>query len=269
MGESVRAWHPSVPQVREVLHATFEHHAYPVHTHDAWTVLLVDDGSVAYQLDRAPHDAAPASITLLPPGVPHDGRSASGLTYRKRVLYLEDDWLPRWARDAAVAAPTLRDPAALATLNRAHAALRSPADSLDAEVEILALRESVSAHLGSPTSTTGDVPLARRLRELLDDRVLESFTIEDAARILGAHPSHLVRTFSRAYGIAPHRYVVGLRVDRARRHLLDGLTPAEAASASGFHDQAHLTRHFRRTLGTTPAAFRSGRAQVRAQAQTG
>lgn len=76
-----------------------------------------------------------------------------------------------------------------------------------------------------------------------------------AAEELGAHPSHLVRAFSRAYGIAPHRYQVARRVDLARRLLLDGHRPAEAAVLSGFHDQAHLTRHFRPVLGITPGAF--------------
>jgi AraC-like DNA-binding protein len=53
----------------------------------------------------------------------------------------------------------------------------------------------------------------------------------------------------------PHRYVTGRRVDLARRLLVAGSRPAEAAASAGFHDQAHLTRHFRAFLGTTPAAF--------------
>ena len=67
--------------------------------------------------------------------------------------------------------------------------------------------------------------------------------------------------FTNAYGMPPHRYVTGRRIDLARRLLLDGVRPAEVSAAVGFHDQAHLTRHFRRTLGVTPAAFaRSARA---------
>jgi AraC-like DNA-binding protein len=98
-------------------------------------------------------------------------------------------------------------------------------------------------------------PWHTKLREMLDDRLFESFTIAEGARILDVHPSHLVRAFSKAYGIAPYRYVTGRRVDRARRLLLDGTPASEAAVEAGFHDQAHLTRHFRRVLGTTPGAF--------------
>lgn len=256
MADSVRAWRPAVPSVHEVLHARFESHAYPAHTHAEWTVLLVDDGAVTYDLGRTSHLAAPAALTLLPPHVPHDGRSAvRGRAFRKRVLYLEADWLPATAVGAAVALPTTADASALAAAGAVHASVLDPADVLSAEGALLGLRERVLGHLGGAAAVVGDAPLARRLRELLEDRLTETFTLAEAGHVLRAHPSHLVRAFSRAYGIAPHRYVVGRRVDLARRLLLDGRSPAEAAAVAGFHDQSHLSRHFRRTLGTTPGRF--------------
>ena len=256
MGNSVHAWHPAVPYVREVLHATFEDHSYPAHTHTEWTVLLIDRGAVTYSLDRTEHLAPPSSITLLPPHVPHDGRSAVGReSFRKRVLYLSEDWLPRAAADAAVAQPRLLDPAALTAVIGIHAALSSPGDEAAAESGVLALRDHVLTQLGTPPSVAHDAPLARRLRELLDEHLSEQLTIADAARSLGVHPGHLVRAFSKAYGIAPYRYVTGRRVDRARRLLLDGVPPSEAAVMAGFHDQSHLSRHFERVLGATPGAF--------------
>jgi AraC-like DNA-binding protein len=47
------------------------------------------------------------------------------------------------------------------------------------------------------------------------------------------------------------------RVGRARRLLLDGLAPGEVAPATGFYDQAHLTRHFRKLVGVTPGRYRA------------
>lgn len=93
------------------------------------------------------------------------------------------------------------------------------------------------------------------LRELLDERLREGVTLAEAARLVHAHPTHLVRAFSAAYAIAPHQYVTSRRVDRARRLLLDGMPPGEAAAAVGFHDQSHLTRHFKRIAGTTPGRY--------------
>lgn len=256
MIEQVRAWRPEVPLVREVLHATFAEHAYPAHTHDAWTVLSIDTGAVVYDLDRRRQHADASSVTILPPHVPHDGQSETrGTAFRKRVLYLDESWLPAAAIGASARQPALVGDRARAMLERVHRTLASPGDAILAEGAVIGLGELVQHRLGTTTDTPADAPLARRLRTLLNDRLADTFTIDEAARILGAHPSHLVRVFSRAYGIPPHRYVIGRRIDRARRLLLAGVSPAETAAQSGFHDQAHLTRHFRRTLGTTPAAF--------------
>ena len=59
-----------LPLVQEVLHAQFEHHAYPSHTDDSWTVMLVDQGTVTYDLDRHEHRTTNSTVTLLPPEVP-------------------------------------------------------------------------------------------------------------------------------------------------------------------------------------------------------
>jgi AraC-like DNA-binding protein len=258
MTDSIRAWHPAVPGIREVLHATFDDHAYPMHAHDDWTVLLIDSGAVSYDLERAHHLALTDAVTVLPPGVPHDGRSATGgRGFRKRVLYLESSWLPKSAPSAAAVRPTFDDAGTVAAVRAIHQALRDPVEILDAEHETLVLRERLLTQLEAPARRMADSPLARRLRSLLDDRTTDAFTIADAAVELGAHPSHLTRSFTRAYGMPPHRYLISRRVDHARRLLVDGSRVADAAASAGFHDQAHLTRHFRRILGTTPARFRA------------
>jgi AraC-like DNA-binding protein len=64
-----------------------------------------------------------------------------------------------------------------------------------------------------------------------------------------------VRCFTRRFGIAPHRYLVARCIEAARGRLLDGEPVAQVAAGVGFHDQAHLTRHFKRHVGTIPARY--------------
>jgi AraC-like DNA-binding protein len=42
-----------------------------------------------------------------------------------------------------------------------------------------------------------------------------------------------------------------------------GHSLTDAAAASGFADQAHLTRSFRRTMGITPGAYRSAYLKIK------
>jgi AraC-like DNA-binding protein len=259
--DRVRAWRPAVPGVQEVLHAEFHEHAYPLHTHAEWTLLLIDAGEVAYRLDGRELRAPSSTLTILPPGVPHDGRAASGTAgFRKRVAYLQPGWLGEDLAgdviDRVVDAPLVAHPVIAGAANRMHRAFAADGDGLRAESELLAIRGVVLRELGRRhVRHRRDDPLAARLRALLDDRITGAPTLADAAVELGAGAPRLVRAFTAAYGIPPHRYLTGRRVDLARHLLLGGMPPAEVAAAVGFYDQAHLTRHFARTLGVTPARF--------------
>ncbi len=295
---SIRAWRPQISGVVEVLHAHFPDHAYPVHTHDAWTLLIVDDGVVRYDLDRHEHGALRPLVTLLPPHVPHDGRSVTTTGFRKRVIYLDETWLGRDLIGPAVDHPAIPDPILRDRVHRLHDALRRPGDEFEAESRLALIAERLrerltgaDAHgdagavargdayahggagaLGGAGATDNlsrgrdrgvrdrDRGVAVRLRELIDASVAAGMRLDDASRLLGASPTHLVRSFSREFGVPPHLYLTGRRLDDARRLLLAGQPAADVATAVGFYDQSHLTRHFRRMLGVTPSTYAAGAA---------
>jgi AraC-like DNA-binding protein len=257
----VSAWRPRVKGVVEVFHAHFTGYAYPMHVHEAWTLLIVDDGAVRYDLDRHEHGTPHDTVSLLPPHVPHNGSPATPDGFRKRVLYLDASVLGEELIGPAVDGPDLRDPLLRRRVGQLHAALTRPGDEWEADSRLTLIGERLRAHLrpGDPARTARRDPvLARRLRDLLDARLVEGVTLDTAAGLLQAHPAHLVRAFSGAYGIAPHQYLTARRVDRARRLLLDGRPVGEVAVAAGFYDQAHLTRHFRKLVGVTPGRYGPG-----------
>jgi AraC-like DNA-binding protein len=259
VSEEVAAWRPDVPGIAEVFHAHFVDHAYPMHTHDTWTLLIVDDGGIRYGLDHNEHGALRASVTLLPPGVAHDGRAATRHGFRKRVIYLDLTVLSEDRVGAAVAEPSLSDEILRDRIHRLHLALASPGNEFEAESRLTLIRERLDEHLRPQVVRPSGVSsrIADRLRDLLDARTTDGLTMRDAADVLHTHPAHLVRSFTAAYGLPPHAYLIGRRIDHARRLLLTGLPPVEVASAAGFYDQSHLTRHFRRYLGTAPSRYAS------------
>ena len=255
--QRVSAWRPCVPGVVEVFHAHFTEYAYPMHVHEAWTLLIVDDGAVRYDLDRHQHGTPDDTVTLLPPHVPHNGSAATPDGFRKRVLY--DSVLDGRFIGPAVDGPDLRNPVLRRRVGQLHTSLAHPGDELEAESRLTLIGERLRGHLrprlgGRPPAP--DRTVARRLRELLDARLVDGIRLDEAARLVHAHPAHLVRAFSDAFGIAPHQYLMSRRVDRARRLLLEGRAPVDVAASTGFYDQAHLTRHFKRLVGVTPGRYR-------------
>ena len=76
-----------------------------------------------------------------------------------------------------------------------------------------------------------------------------------ASLVLDASPTRLTRAFTTAFAIPPHAYVDGRRLEAARDRILGGQALADVAAEVGYVDQAHLTRRFKRFLGTTPGRF--------------
>ncbi|MEU7869254.1 AraC family transcriptional regulator [Dactylosporangium sp. NPDC049140] len=261
--EAVTAWRPRVPGVAEVFHAHFVEHAYPVHVHDAWTLLIVDSGAIQFDLDRHHRGAvAGSTVTLLPPFVPHDGRAATHSGFHKRVLYLDSSVLAPGLAGAAVDEPDMRDPVLRRRIDQLHLVLDRPGEEFEAESRLALIQDRLRQHLDRHFREDSAPPrrVADELRQLLDARLATGITLQEAGLLLGSHPGHLVRSFGAAFGLPPHRYLLSRRIERARALLLTGLKPADVAAEAGFHDQAHLHRHFKRHVGVTPGVFANGRS---------
>lgn len=96
-----------------------------------------------------------------------------------------------------------------------------------------------------------------RVREVVEARLGERITTVDLVAQTGMSADHFGRLFKKTTGMTLYQYVIRARVERARRLLGETLIPVvEIAQECGFADQVHLTRAFRRVIGTTPAAFR-------------
>jgi AraC family transcriptional regulator len=100
-------------------------------------------------------------------------------------------------------------------------------------------------------------PWLRAAFERVNDGYRERLTVQGLAAALGVPPLRLGRAFRRAFGCSPGEMVRRRRVARAEELLRAGRRPlADVALASGFADQAQLTKAFRRATGFTPAAYR-------------
>ncbi|MFJ3951627.1 AraC family transcriptional regulator [Streptomyces sp. Je 1-4] len=281
---TISAWRPTVPGIAEVFHAHFTEHAYPSHTHDTWALMILNDGAVDFACDRHRHGAAGSgTVVLLPPGVAHDGRTVTAAGFRKRVLYLDATVLPEELTGRAVDGPVFGDELLRHRIHQLHTSLGHPGEghaaavhlddvhtsavptgeAFEAESRLAFIRERLFFHLAAlrPPRTPGREAnrLAAALRDLLDARLPTGISLQEAAAVLHAHPTHLIRCFKQTYGLPPHTYLTGKRIERARGLLLDGRRPAEVAATVGFHDQAHLNRHFTRHVGTTPSRYAATR----------
>jgi len=80
----------------------------------------------------------------------------------------------------------------------------------------------------------------------------QGLSLNALAEVSGLSPSRLMHVFTESVGVPVRPYILWLRLQRASYELMNGATATETAHIAGFSDAAHLTRTFRRMLGTTP-----------------
>jgi AraC family transcriptional regulator len=127
-------------------------------------------------------------------------------------------------------------------------------DSLTTALGLQLVQQAGDA-VPAPTRMRGGLSagVRRRVLALMDARPDAHLTIDELAREAGLSPAHFARAFKESVGRAPHQHLMGLRLERARR-LLDSPDAAlsDVAQRTGFADQAHFTRFFKRQYGMTP-----------------
>ena len=253
----------------ETLRAHFEGHAYDPHWHDSYLVGVTEQGVQQFNCRRARHQSTPGKVFLLEPGDIHDGEAptAEGFTYR--MLYLAPQWLQRELAAVFEKAPdhgqlgftnTLATDARLAqATSLAFENLHRGELKIVRQTALDGLLERLTRHLHWRTRYGEDprLPLvAQKAREYLHANAQYDIGLDQLATATGVDRFRLTRSFKAAYGIAPHAYLVQLRLANARRMLAQGEQPAAVAMALGFADQSHLGRWFVRAYGLTPALYR-------------
>jgi AraC-like DNA-binding protein len=133
-------------------------------------------------------------------------------------------------------------------------------DRLSLEV---ALAEAIAALALISDAHPGHSRPVRRVKEYLRERLGDSITLDDLADYADLDKFHLCRAFRAQVGMPPHRYLTHLRIARAKELLLRGVRASDVAPLVGLYDQAQLTRHFRRLVGTTPARYRKAPRDAR------
>jgi AraC-like DNA-binding protein len=238
-------------------------HAFGRHMHEDFGIGLIERGAQKSASGRGTVEAGAGDVITVNPGEVHDGKPFDATGRRWRMLYVAPARVRDAARDVAsgadfeFTAPVIRD-AVLAACFRAlfEAATTGDGGALQSESALLALM----ARLLQPVQRERPALVAGIVtaRERMDDDPATAQTLAGLAAEAGLSRYQFLRAFTRLTGLPPHAYLLQRRVQSARRLVRGGMGLADAAAASGFADQSHMTRCFVRSFGLTPGAFARG-----------
>jgi transcriptional regulator GlxA family with amidase domain len=142
---------------------------------------------------------------------------------------------------------------------KAHRVCEAGADALTAQTTLLDLLALlIQRHSDKQQSMRplgNEIAAVKRAKEYLTENFNKNISLESLAQIAYLSPFHLLRAFRKAVGLPPHEYLINVRVEHARQLLAQGRAIADVAFETGFCDQCHLNRHFKRIVGVTPGHY--------------
>lgn len=267
--EQAKFWRAEEFDNLELLHATYITHVFDKHYHEEYVVAVVVRSHYAFFCNGEDVIAGQGQIILINPGEIHSGYAITEGGWTYRALYPSVGLMRAIAEEVSgkhwllpfFPKCLVDDDYIARLLVGLHRTLELGTNSqLERDVHLRsALGALIVRHADNrPLSLLRlghERDAVQRACRYLEAHYMDNPSLETLAQIAGLSPFHFVRVFRQETGLPPHTYLTQLRINQAKQRLQAGDPIADVAAATGFSDQSHLTRRFKRIVGVTPGQF--------------
>ena len=229
----------------------------PKHSHERSHFAFVLRGVFEERCENKTLACKPSSLSFLAPGMTHSDDFGNGV--HCLLVEIAPQRLERLRDDLQLDEPVFINggvPAWLAMRLYNEARQTDAASSLALE----GLSLEILAELSRQQPVTSERKPPRWLeqaREIIHAKFAETLTHDHIANLVAVHPVHLAKVFRRHYKCTIGEYVRRLRIEHACREISSSeASLVEIALASGFSDQSHFSKVFKKLAGMTPTEFR-------------
>jgi AraC-like DNA-binding protein len=263
---TLRIWRPPDLESLELREGTSFQHPYPPHWHEEFFITAITGGAGHFEYRGVNQIVTPGTLMLIAPGEIHSHYDCEGGRSFRAIhipgSFLADASFQMSGREGSLPnlpSSVIADTRIFRGFLRLHRLLENDGSRLRRESRLLGffseLFRLVSKEEFRAPTAGRETLVVRRAREFLYEHYNREVSLKDLATLANLSPYHFHRVFCRQTGMPPHAYQVQLRIARAKGFLRKNWPISHVASVTGFADQSHFTRHFKRLMGITPARY--------------
>lgn len=251
----------------ELLDAQYETQNFSRHSHEGYTIGVIERGAQRFYRTGGNHVAPQDSIILVNADEVHTGHSAVEGGWAYKAMYPVPEQFEAISRElgnSGYGTPyfpeaVVHDPELASQFRLVFDTLEKSDNRLLRETLVYASLIKLMARHGKTPPKPVEMSKAQQqltlVKTFLDDFPQADVSLEELAKLAGISPFHLVRAFQKQFGFPPHAYQIQARLRYARTLLKAGHSISDTAQECGFHDQSHLHRHFKKAMGITPKQY--------------
>ncbi|WP_321837799.1 AraC family transcriptional regulator [Pseudomonas kulmbachensis] len=241
---------------------------YARHSHEIFSIGAITSGCCNYLHEKTCHSISAGTVVLMNPGDVHACNPLDDQPWSYVMLYVDAQWLAGieqgFAEEASevfqpVAATHTQSPALFNGLTGLYAQLVDPHRDVLAKHEAAVLFfSSMQQELGRSVALRKPANVrVERAAEYIDEHFLRTIRLQDICAAASLSEAYLIRAFEQRYHMTPHAYLINRRIQHAQTQLREGALIADIAQQTGFADQAHFQRVFKKHLAATPGQYKT------------
>ena len=241
---------------------------YAPHSHTQWSLGAIVEGNSTFVYRDNQYKVSAGTLVIMNPEWIHACNPIDNQPWGYLMLYIDTNWLTNLRYEIGLLdAPCWQDisTAILSTPEWYAGYCRMAECLLRAESELLEKQTAVVEYLTALMYELADQQVVSQskppdnlqvLATYLKEHAVEEVSLDTLCELSGYSPGHLIRTFKHYFGFTPHAYLINYRIQRGQHELKHGIPIAETALNTGFADQPHFQRTFKKLLATTPKQYR-------------
>ena len=238
----------------------------PRHIHFVFALTVGEAGIGIHQTPKEKFHITPGNIVIINHGESHSNDIPVNSNYSSRTIRIEPQYLKMLLSQISyrhdlicTPQPVLYDKNLAQSILHLHSTLAKSTMKLEKECLILdTLAELYARHIPKEQirqSIGFEYASIKRVCEYLQDCYYMNISLNELAELASLSPYYLTRVFTKQIGVSPHEYQLQIRLRKATDLLFLGKPHAEVALSTGFCDQSHFCKAFKKKYGITPGQY--------------
>ncbi len=235
------------------------------HSHQTFSLSMIREGRIA--ITYHPGDEVilrPGQIALYHPDEVHQTRNLTDRPLAYDNLHIDPVWALGIQREVCRTQTLLPMREHLVTSPSLHARFRTIITRIrrgEQDRVEAAVAQMLSALFASHTDTAAspqEDALLEQIRRFVLAHMDERISAASIAAETGYSTAHISRLFKRRFGLTLQAFLIDQRINRAKKRMLEApdLPLADVAAESGFYDQSHFVKNFKKAYSISPNHYK-------------
>lgn len=238
---------------------------YPIHFHLDYEFAYVEEGCLCFEQNKRKSSLTKGQLVIINPAETHCGTVSGGHNFSYLNLRISTVLMKEIldTLELPYTADIIFDNKKLISSNIIGAFQDFHHISYDAPHDVLQVAEygwqflsqlitAKGTNSGGKNASSAMSLSTKRVIEYMREDLQRNMTLRDFAIVANLSEFHFLRNFKKETGLTPHQFLIQLRAETALIYLSDNYSCTETAYMSGFSDQAHMNKIFKKHYGCTP-----------------